>query len=389
MLSEFVSTLGQTEKEWLMHELGMDESLSQSNSASRSESPMSRSEPYIDPERHVHYISGRKVQCVTKPRELFKKYNKCEMVRRLIKSKKHYHLNRAYFMLRPTVGLLGGFRNHVMVVLHAWENWRTMHIVKTSKPEPEPVDDMVAMNKCLQYWMNRQLALAWAQYRAFYAEILQQRQALMGALAKWLRKALTMGWNSWRAQYEDAIHQKEIAGKALHRWANQKLTAAFNTWHAWLLLIISQREAIMHAVTRWMHRRKKYAIRKWFVISKKPHICCSLGHKWRVLMKLEASFRPWRRMFLHKKQKKLKFEKIEQMFLDQASGQGRFLCNPMKSGQMLLQSWEEMLSHEEPPKPHHRTPAQVASDLMTERGHFDGLDDNHSDPEWEVEVASC
>jgi hypothetical protein len=73
VLSEFVSTLGQNEKEWLIRELGMDESLSQSNSVSRSESPTSRSEPYIDPERHVHYISGRKVQCVTKPSELFKK----------------------------------------------------------------------------------------------------------------------------------------------------------------------------------------------------------------------------------------------------------------------------------------------------------------------------
>jgi hypothetical protein len=110
----------------------------------------------------------------------------------------------------------------------------------------------------------------------------------------------------------------QIARKALHRWANQKLTAAFNTWYVWLLNMISQRQvalqivcviacewvsaqATMRAVLRWRNRRRKYAFRKWLIITRRPHVCCSLGHKWRVLMKLEASFRPWRRSFLAKK----------------------------------------------------------------------------------------
>ena len=33
-----------------------------------------------------------------------------------------------------------------------------------------------------------QLAAAWVRYREFYAEVLQQREALMGAMLKWLKK---------------------------------------------------------------------------------------------------------------------------------------------------------------------------------------------------------
>lgn len=389
LLNEFVGQLGQSEKEWLVRELGMAETVSASSSVSRSESPTPGSreweEHYIDPERHIYHIKGRKVQCITRAKPLFKKYNKCEMVKRLIKSKKHYHLNRPYFMLRPTVGLLGGFRNHVMSVLHAWENWRTLHIVKTTKPEPLPApafDESGALNKCMSYWMNRQLAAAWVRYREFYAEVLQQREALMGAMLKWLKKALTMGWNSWREQYEDMLRQREIARKALHRWCNQKLSAALNTWYSWLLDMIAQRQAAVRAALRWRKSKVSAALNKWLYVADQSCFDADAhsvyqqymlmkaaeglkhwrtqttwalesedirvnapcyGSMWHNMLHLERFFRPWRMDYVKKKQRKLRFDKMEEMFLNKASDLRRqFFCNPAQSEQMLLESWEDM-----------------------------------------------
>ena len=77
LLNEFVGQLGQSEKEWLVRELGMGETASASSSQSMSASPAPGSreweEHYIDPERHIYHIAGRKVQCITRAKPLFKK----------------------------------------------------------------------------------------------------------------------------------------------------------------------------------------------------------------------------------------------------------------------------------------------------------------------------
>ena len=98
---------------------------------------------------------------------------------------------------------------------------RALTVCVCEQPVPEPAFD----DKCMSYWMNRQVKrAAWVRYREFCAEALQQREALMGATLKWLKTvtAATPAANLTTAE--------------------QALTAAFNTWYNWLFDMNAQRQ---------------------------------------------------------------------------------------------------------------------------------------------------
>jgi len=64
--------------------------------------------------------------------------------------------------------------------------------------------------------MHRKLAMAWNSWAAWYADMMEQRRRLAGALARMLNRKLSMAWEQWQAHQKQPTYISHTLIVALH-----------------------------------------------------------------------------------------------------------------------------------------------------------------------------